>query len=179
MVVLRRSVAAASLTLASLALPLTAAASSGTPTCRQSQLEVAVSWPLGGAAAGTRYVTVLIVNQSTSSCLLRGYPTIKVDVASPLVRHSVVMLRSTSTAVTNVILAHQRDASFAMAYGDAYDQGIAGPARYESTSGWVHLGNVAPAASAWFPIPTGFNLAYAGFRLRVSPIVAGPTPPRL
>ena len=70
MVVLRRSVAAASLTLASLALPLTAAASSGTPTCRQSQLEVAVSWPLGGAAADRLPKRSLLVATQTASMAL-------------------------------------------------------------------------------------------------------------
>lgn len=155
-----------------------ASAATSTPVCRMSQIEVAVSFPPGGGAAGTTYVDYLIVNTSTSSCLLRGFPSFKFDDAAPGSKGALTVVHSTNVGkAKNVVLAPLSDASFAMSYGDAFDQGIKNPSSYFSTVGWVHLGNVRPTASSWFHVPTDFNLAYAGFRVTVTPIVSGPTPP--
>ena len=155
-----------------------ASAATSTPLCRMPQLEVGVSFPLGGGAAGTQFVDYLIVNTSKASCLLRGFPRFKFDDSAAGSKGVLVSLHSNDVGTAkNVVLAPLSDASFALSYGDAYGQGTKNPASYFSTTGWVHLGTVTPTATAWYRVPTDFNLAYAGFKITVTPIVAGPTPP--
>jgi hypothetical protein len=159
----------------------TATAAATAPAGHVAQLEVGMSLSPDGSSAGHTVVTFLIANVSRSSCSLHVYPSMKFDVNTPSSTPMKVQDAPSRSGLPPQLftVAPGGVASFAMIFGDAANQGIKIPAKYESHCGWLRLPHVLTSAGDWFYVTTNFNLAYSGFTVAVSPVGPGPVPPAI
>jgi Domain of unknown function (DUF4232) len=158
-----------------------ASASTVTPSCTFSQLEVAVGSGSGAfSAAGSHGIPFLIVNTSRSSCTLKGYPQLsffprgyKTSTIKVIHDRGMIFVAVKPSMVT---IKPGAVASFGLNYGDAANQKdpSGGPCLLRDI--YVALPLRIGTLQQSFDTTVNFNFCYTGFEVGVTPIEARPLP---
>jgi uncharacterized membrane protein len=156
-----------------------ASATASTPTCKSTQLQVAVAWG-PGAAAGNLGEPFIIINTSNSSCSLMGYPTLTFYPSS----YKGTRLRITHRAgmiykmvkPTKVLLAPGKTASFGLMWNDAYNQNLPFGAACTASSVMIGLPVSDSKNGQSFEALQDINFCYSNFEFQSTAIEAGPSP---
>lgn len=156
-------------------------------TCTFEQLSLSVG--MGQAAAGNQGFPIEIKNRSASSCMLYGYPTLRLRTEKPSPRQisvvhyprSQIYQKATPHAVS---LAPKHVASFGISFVDADDQQFGNGARCAVDQLDIGLPTRKPSPAFVIRSSTtpntfgGFNICFAGFTVGVTPLVTGTLPPQ-
>lgn len=159
------------------------AAATVVPICSYGQLEVAAVVPNGADyATGNVGIPFIIVNVGDSACKLVGYP--KLHLSPSTYKKSIVKVENgggmifRSVKPQTVIIKPGADASFGLDFGDAYDQQDPSGTPCMTQSATVSLPFRSQPYAMGFDTNVTFNFCFAGFRVFVTSIEAGPVPRR-
>lgn len=169
--------------LSPLASPWTplALASTVVRACSYNQLDVVTASPSGAfVAAGNNGIPFYVVNISRSPCSLFGYPHISFSPQSFRgrtlhVSHGGGMI-FVAVRPQIVVLKPGYTASFAIDFVDALNQQDPNGATCMTRTAVVQLPVLRTPFSSSYRPDVSFNFCFAGFRVNLTPIEAGPIP---
>ena len=153
------------------------------PTCSYHQLEVAALAPTGADyAAGNVGIPFIIANTSKSACTLVGYPHLHLS-PSTYKKSTVKVVNGggmifISVPARTVVIKPGATASFGLDFGDAYDQTDPSGSSCTTQRATVTLPVRSQRYALGFDTNVNFNFCFAGFKVFVTSIQAGPVPRR-